>query len=401
MDNMLRSFFICPGERLRHEVEDVLPRIPEVENTGMLTSYPSTDDLLRIIRVRKLDLLVLDIDDFERAEILMAFLDDALPGFAVLALGSQKNLDPLPKLMRLGVREYLTSPVEPAALAEAINVIVHRLRMHPVAAPRLSDLYTFLPAKPGVGTSTIAVSVSCALAENLGARTLLLDCDLAAGTIQFLLKLGKSASVVDALMHSQNLDEGLWAQMVGKWGRLEALHAGELEPPPQIDPADLLRVLSLARAQYEVICADSASSFDPFSIALMRESRRIFLVTTPEVVPLHLAASRLRRLTELGLQDRVSLLLNRKIRGEFDDAAVALAVGMLVTHCFANDYAGVQGAILGGSPVAQKSDLGQEVLDLANSLVPQLEPKHTVQHRRFLEFFHVPHASDSEVAWHG
>jgi len=353
-----------------------------------------------MIRVRKLDLVILDVDDFERAEVLMAFLDEALPGFAVLALANQKNLDLLPKLMRLGVREYLASPVEAAAFADAINVIVHRLRMHPVAAPRLSDLYTFIPAKPGVGTSTIAVSVSCALAEDLRARTLLLDCDLAAGSIQFLLKLGKSASLVDALMQSQNLDEGLWAQMVGKWGRLEVLHAGELEPPPQIDQGDLLRVLSLARAQYDVICADLASSFDPFSISLMRESRRIFLVTTPEVVPLHLAASRLSRLTDLGLRDRVSLLLNRKTRSKLTDLDVAGAVGMPVTHCFANDYAGVQGAILVASPVSQKSDLGQEVLDLANSLVSRLKPKQTVQHRKFLEFFHVPHTSDSELGWH-
>jgi Flp pilus assembly CpaE family ATPase len=65
-----------------------------------------------------------------------------------------------------------------------------------------SDLYTFLPAKPGVGTSTIALSTSCALAEEMNAHTLLMDCDLAAGAIQFLLKLGQSASVIDAVNHS-------------------------------------------------------------------------------------------------------------------------------------------------------------------------------------------------------
>jgi DNA-binding NarL/FixJ family response regulator len=115
---MLRSFLICPGERLRRGVEDVLPKLPEVQNTGTATSYPSTTDLLRIIRVRTLGLLILDVDDFESAEVLLAFLDETFPGFAVLALASRKNSDLLPKLMRLGLREYLTSPVEAAALAE-------------------------------------------------------------------------------------------------------------------------------------------------------------------------------------------------------------------------------------------------------------------------------------------
>jgi hypothetical protein len=48
------------------------------------------------------------------------------------------------------------------------------------------------------------------LAEDLGIKTLLLDADLAAGTIQFLLKLGSTASLVDALTHAENLDEDLW-----------------------------------------------------------------------------------------------------------------------------------------------------------------------------------------------
>ena len=398
---MLRSLLISPSERLRSEVEGILPGVSELENALTLASYPSTDELLRTIRLRKLDILILDVDDFERARNLISFLDDTVPGLVVITLGSQKNAKLLPKLMNLGVRDHLTSPVDAAELAEALRIAIHHLTRHPVVRPRLANLYTFFPAKPGVGTSTLAVSVSCALAEDIGARTLLMDCDLAAGAIQFLLRLGKSASIVDAITHSQNLDEGLWTQMVGRWGKLDVLHAGELEPPPQIDPADMQRVLAMARAQYDVICADCASSFDPFSISLMHESSRIFLVTTPEVVPIHLAASRLRRLTDLGLEDRVSLLLNRKIRSKFNDSEVACAVGTPITHSFANDYAMVNGAILDASPVPKQTSLGQQILDLANSLVPQLEPKRTVQHRKFLEFFHVPHSAESEAEWRG
>ncbi|HLX42466.1 MAG TPA: hypothetical protein VKR43_03490 [Bryobacteraceae bacterium] len=351
--------------------------------------------------MRKLDCLFLEVDDFSRAAELLAFLDSSIPGFPVITLGSQKNFDLLPKLMRLGVREHLTSPIEFPALLEAVRSTEQHLKAHPVATPRLSDLYTFLPAKPGVGTSTIAVSVSCAIAEALGVRTLLMDCDLAAGAIQFLLKLGKSASIADALVHSENLDEGLWAQMVGKWEKLEVLHAGDLEPLPNPGMKDLQRVLGLARSQYDVICADVASSFDTFTVAMLRESRRIFLVTTPEIVALHMATERLRRLTELNLGDRVSLLLNRKSHSKFDDGEVARAVGIPVTHCFANDYAGVQSAILDASPIPHKSDLGQSVLDLAHSLAPQAEARPAVHPRKFLEFFHVSHAEDPDIVWRG
>ena len=100
------------------------------------------------------------------------------------------------------------------------------------------------------------------------------------------------------------------------------------------DLEGLLRVLTAARAQYEVICADLASSTDLFSVALMKESRRIFLVTTPEVVPLYLAAARLQRLKELGLEERVRLLLNRKFSSKLKDDQCAAIVGIPVSYRF-------------------------------------------------------------------
>jgi hypothetical protein len=104
------------------------------------------------------------------------------------------------------------------------------------------------------------------LAEALDVKTLLLDCDLAAGTIQFLLKLGSTASLVDALEHAAALDEHLWHQMVGRWGdKLDVLHAGELDTRPGLDVPGIDRVLSMARGQYEVTCADLGSHFDPLS----------------------------------------------------------------------------------------------------------------------------------------
>ena len=68
--------------------------------------------------------------------------------------------------MHLGVREHLNFPLDASVLANAIDSARRRLVTHPMAAARQSDLYTFLPAKPGVGTSTIAVSASHALAED-------------------------------------------------------------------------------------------------------------------------------------------------------------------------------------------------------------------------------------------
>jgi pilus assembly protein CpaE len=343
-------------------------------------------------------------DDFEPFKSLAETIDKRMPGLKVIAVAHAANpLELIPKIMHLGVRELLTTPVAHDKLAEAIAKIAQQLALTPAPVPRLGNLYAFFPAKPGVGASTLAVSTSCALADELHVGTLLIDCDLMAGCTKFLLKLGNTSSIVNALQHSGELDIDLWAQMIGKWGGLDVLHAGELDPPATLTVASLEVLLGFARSQYDTICTDLASSLDPFTVQVMREARRIFLVTTPEVVPLHMTADRLRHMTELGLADKVSLLLNRKNlphRGA-SDSEIAKMVGIPFAYEFSNDYAGVQSAQLDGVPIAHQSSLGRTIMALAGSLAPaitqhDIPPPHK---RKFLEFFQVPRERDHDVVW--
>lgn len=402
----MRTILISPDPALNSDLAAALGEYPEIELLRQIAVYPEPEDLMRIIRARRPDFLFISVDDFARFQALAAAIDDRMPGLPVIGVGRDvKPLELVPKLMRLGIRELVTAPITPEKMRDAIACTAGQLSKHPAPLVRLGDIYAFLPAKPGVGASTIAISTSCALAHELGVRTVLLDCDLAAGVTKFLLKLGSSASIVNAMEHADSLDEDMWSQMVGRWDGLDVLHAGELDPPTSLDAASLGQVLSLARAEYDTICADLASSLDPFSVQIMREARRIFMVTTPEMVPLHMAADRLRHLNELGLGDKVSLLLNRKnpMYTGLTDGEVAQLVGMPIAHRFSNDYPVVQNAILDAAPVSCRSSLGQSILDLARSMAPDAvkrEPA-SMEHRKFLEFFHVPSSRDHETVWRG
>jgi Flp pilus assembly CpaE family ATPase len=400
----MRTILVGLDQPLNRDLVTAFAEFPEIELVRQVAPYPAPDDLLRILRARRPDFVFISAADFARFESLVAAIDDRSPGLPVICVSGVANpLELIPKLMHLGVRELLTPPITQERLGEVIASIARQLSKRPSPVVHLGDLYAFFPAKPGVGSSTITVSTSCALADELRIRTLLLDCDLMAGVTKFLLKLGNSSSIVNAMDHADTLDEDLWSQMVGHWDGLEVFHAGELAPPATLTAASLEVVLGFARGLYDTICADLASSLDPFTVQIMREARRIFMVTTPELVPLYLAADRLRHLKDLGLADKVSLLLNRKNpshRGLSDHEAAQL-VGMPIAHQFSNDYTGVQGAILDGVPISHRSSLGQSIMTLARSLAPQAsrlesEPAH---HRKFLEFFHVPSARDHETVW--
>jgi pilus assembly protein CpaE len=396
----MRTVLVFPDEGAHRDLVDALGEFPEIEVVRKVPHYPEVEEFLRILRARRPDFVFISGEDLPRFQTLAAAVDDRMPGLPVVCVSRDGNpLDLIPKLMHLGVRELLASPVTHEKLGKSIAAIAGQLVKHPPPLVRMGDLYAFLPAKPGVGASTIAVSASCALADELHVRTLLLDCDLMAGVIRFLLKLGNSSSIINALDHADSLDEDMWRQMVGHWDGLEVLHAGELTPPSSLSAAGLEVLLGFARAQYDTICADLASSMDPFTVQIMQEASRIFLVTTPELVPLYLAADRLRSLKEIGLADKVSLLLNRKSRGLSDGEAAHL-VGIPVAYQFSNDYCGVQTAVLEGLPVSHRSNLGQSIVALARSLAPDQAARIApTRQRRFLEFFHVPATRDGETAW--
>ena len=402
MPDRVRTILIVPDDELRHRLESLLDEC-QVAVPKSLAVYPEVDELLRAIRIHKPGFLLVAVDDLEAGTALLAALDDRMPGMPVVGVAHRADEELTRHLMHLGIREYLVSPITRQKVMEMLVFLDSQSAKRP-PEPALADLYTFFPAKPGVGTTTIALSTSCALADEFSIPTLLIDGDLAAGIVNFHLNLRDSASIIDALNHAPHLDEDLWRQMVGRRDKLDVLHSGDHGVPAPLDTASLQQVLAMARAQYDVVCADLGSGLDPLSIELLRESRRIFLVTTPEIVPVHMAKRRIRSFTDLGVADRVSLVLNRRDRGHshLSTSAVAQAVGIPAAYVIGNNYDTVSEALLNGAPVPSKSEVGKGILDIAQSLMPNSshKPLPATRGHKFLEFFHVAQSSEQPGVWH-
>ena len=402
---MLRALSIIPVETLAEELAEQVNLIPELRLVRSSASYPSLEAVLQAIRVDRPDFLFVHVSDLAQLESFLTALDDLASGMPVIALGTELDANLTLRLMHLGVREYLTYPLDAGKFEGAITSVREQLKKHPTAA-RSTALYSFLPAKPGVGCSTIAVAAASVLANELGVRTLLLDGDLYAGPVRFLLKVGTTASFPDALGHAENLDEDLWRQMVGREGKLEVMHSGEHMSLPRLSPNSLTQVLALVRNLYDVICADLGNSLDSISLGLLEESQRIFLVTTSELAPLHFAKVRVQQLAELGLKDRLSLVLNRDgdhRKSHLSCAQVEDAVGIPVSFAFPNAYESVQKAILDGDPVPHEKEMAQCVEALTHFMLPDRARKASPAPigRAFLEFFRVPHADGQAGLWRG
>ncbi len=381
---------------------DCLAEVP-LEIPLAMGHYPGAEGLRRAVQVRRPDFLIVSTADLKEFTAIVHALEALCPGLLVVGFGAHNTVEVLTALMHLGIRVHLTTPVTTNDLQDAVRIVEGYSKRFPAPSLRRADLYSFLPAKGGVGTSTLAVGVSGVLASQWNIRTLLIDGDLSAGTIQFQLKLKNSSSILDAVRRSRELDESLWLDLVAQHGNLDVLHAGCSDFYPDLEAADVHEVIQLARAQYSVICVDLGHNLSPFTAEFLRESRQIFLVTTCELSCVHWAAVRMARFKELGIADRVTVLLNRQPnhRALLTPEEVAGILDHRPQLCFNEDRKSADQAALDGEPILPHSQLGQAIANLAQSLVPahqgarpEAMPKH-----RFLEYFHLPHPSPEPTRW--
>jgi MinD-like ATPase involved in chromosome partitioning or flagellar assembly len=129
-------------------------------------------------------------------------------------------------------------------------------------------------------------------------------------------------------------------------------------------------MLDFARRHYRVVLADLSGNMERYSLEVMRESKQIFLVCSPELSSVHLARKKFHYLRNQGLGDRVCLLLNRAESDSMVAAAeIEEIVELPVFFAFPNDYRGVLNAVFKGEPVDRSSALGQQFDAMAHLLM--------------------------------
>lgn len=387
---MLRSIIICPDSDLNERFQQLLTELGFITVTRHLDRYPNSIELLRYLRAHAPQVVFLSVESMNRAIDTVREIEKSTPGVQVVALGRRCDPQVLLDLMRAGIREYASLPFDRQGITEALHRISETVAAKPPSIESTDNLFAFLPSKAGVGTSTIALNASMALARMPDRRVLLSDFDLNSGMMRFMLKLENEYGVTDAAEHSLTMDESLWPQMVTAVDKLEVLHAGKLNPEFHIEPAQIRHLIEFMRRNYQGLCFDLSGNLEKYSLEIMHEAKKIFLVCTPEIPSLHLAREKYLYLKHLDLQDRICVLLNRcQKRPIITPEQIEELLGIPVQMTFPNDYQGVHRALTFGRGVDPASDLGRQFSILAHSMLDQPQRNAPDSKKRFIEYFSV------------
>jgi pilus assembly protein CpaE len=382
----LRSLVICPDRALAGQLQSALAAMPVVI-VGVVEHYPSEKELARLLRTLAPQLVFLSVEDLAPAARVAREVELNAPGVPVLSLGQTIAPEVLLEMMRAGACEFLQAPFEAEAVRAAILRVRDSAERAPTGAGLTDHVYSFLPSKAGAGTSTVALNLSLALSRLPDTRILLADFDLSSGMIGFMLKLDGRYSVTDAAENAARLDDNLWRQLVSSSGSLDVLTAGRITPGFRIETPQIRSLLDYSRRQYSAVCVDLSGNLEKYSVEIMNESERIFMVCTAEIPSLHLAREKLAFLRSIELEERVYIVLNRSTKRDIVSPAEIQRLLGLPVHCvLPNDYTRVHAAVSSGQAVDAGSALGKQFRAEAEALLAANKPPEA-RKGRFVEYF--------------
>ena len=301
--------------------------------------YPRLDDLAQLLKPGY-DVVMVDLDGDPEAALDLVEAICVLNTTTVMVISSRSDSDMLVRCMRAGAREFLSEPIAPPTMAEALVRASVRRRSNAPAKKAKGKVLVFLGAKGGSGVTTLACNFAVSLAHESKQKTLLIDLDLPLGDAALNLGISSDYSSINALQNHARLDSNFLSKLLIKHSSgLMVLGApGKFMQAPTA-PEALDKLLAIARQEFEYIVVDAGTRLDLTHTALFEKSSTIYLVTQVNIPDLRNAN---RLVTEFfkGDSPKLEIVLNRFTPRSMgmDEEHVTKALTRPATWKIPNDY---------------------------------------------------------------
>jgi pilus assembly protein CpaE len=244
---------------------------------------------------------------------IMAGLDELAeivdPGTRVIIVGSVNDVSLYRSLLKLGISDYLASPLSTRQVVDSI----YTLTADPDARPR-GRVIAVTGVHGGAGGSSVAQNLAYAISSEYDADVAILDFDLQLGTAALNLNVEARQGIFDCLSQTDRLDDQLLDRYVQKFDdHLSVLGtSGSLNLPQDVDVSAMEQLIDIMSQRVPFVVLDLPSRWsDWISNALIMADETV-IVATPDLVSLRDVQNWLRHLNEKrGDQRHARIVLNK------------------------------------------------------------------------------------------
>ncbi|HLA83792.1 MAG TPA: AAA family ATPase [Thermoguttaceae bacterium] len=374
MSNVLRLAIVDPNDSTRDALKKMLLGMDAVWLEAECSRYEFFAD---VVTQTHPDIGLVAIDsDPDKALKLVSALNESSPDCAVLVVSSSTDGNVILQAMRAGAKEFLTQPVRIEDLVSALGRISERRFGRSDSRTRGSQVIAVAGVAGGVGTTSLAVNLGCALAQKESNTVTLVDLDLCLGDADVQLDAIPEHTLVDVSQNVTRLDFTLLKRSLTKHssGLYLLPRPVHLEDISLITPEDVQRVIGLLRASFSHVILDLSKAYSAIDMVALTSATQVLLVIQLDLPCLRNLVRLMASFKEMeGMADKVRVVVNRVglEQGQITLKKAEETIGREIYWQLPNDYRTMIEVCNNGVPLVQqapKAGITQSIVALAEAL---------------------------------
>ena len=373
MGNVLRLAIVDPDDTSREALKNLLLGMDTVWLEAECSKYEYFTD---VVDQSNPDVGVVTIDDDpDKAIRLIEQLRDS-SDCSVIVISSSNDGSLILQAMRAGAKEFLTQPLAVDELIGAFDRISDQRAGTGNAKNRGCSCIGIAGASGGVGSTSLAVNLGCALAADEANSVALIDLDMSLGDADVFLDTIPDYTIADVAQNVARMDFALLKKSMTKHssGLYLLPRPVQLQDAPLVTPDDFRRVLGLLKASFTHVLLDLSKAYTMLDMAALEEVNTVLLVTQLDLPCLRNVVRLMVSFDEVdGLKDKTKIIVNRVglDTGQIGLKKAQETIGREIFWQIPNDYRTMVEVRNNGVPLLEqfpKAAITQAVSSLAGAM---------------------------------
>lgn len=280
-------------------------------------------------------------------------------------------------LVQLQVADFLVKPI---TTADLVRSCIRALQGPGRDENTESQIYTFMPAAGGVGTTTLALQTAFQLHHSVtrGASTCVVDLNFQQGACAEYLDLEPRFDITEIENQPERLDRQLLDVMLSKHASGLCVLAAPAKPSElrSFNTDVVVRMLDLVSAYFDNVVIDMPRTWFPWTETVVLGSNKLYIVAEMTVPCLRHAQRLIQAIYETaGKEVKPNVILNRFEQRMFDTGIKQGDVQDVLREHFvggiSNNYRLVREAVDRGVPLQEIDPNANVIQDLKKIILPE------------------------------